>query len=533
MKRTRAALSAAAVAVSAVALVLALETLGTAEVPPRTAESVNEFAFDFYRNVSGNGKNVFFSPVSVYTAFSVLYEGARGETAEQMLGVFGFEPDDEERHSASANMMAALNAQDPRAVLKTANALWMSDWSESYLDVVRRAYLVEDKTYPIEADEFYFGDPKPVWGEINDWASEKTGGKIAPRSTIALACSGLLSIVENVVYFEGTWLVQFKQDARDGQFWRGEAGSVDADFMHAEGSFGYADAPNAQVLQMPYEGDRLSMIVVLPHEATLLGNLEATGSAAQMAEWIGMLEPRNISVSLPKFQISVSQSVNPYITKDKYDDGSIFPHLNGFNEGGCYLEWAAHSALLIVNEKGTETALDAAAMSVTGSEPPPPLHFNANRPFLFAIYDEQSGMVLFMGRVSDPTASTFETGDNMDDAGQAHDSPSSSIPPDEENDGPEIEVLSSDVEAAGSIQLAAGQQTSLDVRVLDPDGDAVTITAYADTFPGYAISVADGGDGTATVMLDAASVPAGTYVFWMSASDGKESEREPFTVVVQ
>ena len=97
--------------------ILSASSIDSPAVPPQIAESVNEFAFDFYRKVSDTDKNVFFSPVSVYTAFSVLYEGARGETAGQILDVFGFEPDGAERHSASANMMAALNAQDPHAVL--------------------------------------------------------------------------------------------------------------------------------------------------------------------------------------------------------------------------------------------------------------------------------------------------------------------------------------------------------------------------------------------------------------------------------
>ena len=394
-------------------------------MPPRTAESVNEFAFDFYRNLSETEGNVFFSPVGTHTVFSIVYEGAGGSTSSRMIDLFGFEPDDEERRAASARMMAALNAQDPRAVLEMANALWMSDWFESYLDVVRRAYLVEAETYPIEADEFYFGEPKPVWREIDYWASERAGGKIAPTSIAVVQCGKLLAIVANVVNFEGAWTIQFpKEDTRKGQFWRGEGDSVHAYFMHAKGGFDYANAEDAQVLRLPYEGGRLSMLVVLPYEAGGLERL-AERSGARMGEWLGMLESRNISVSLPKFQIATYHGVHldagartedakfrvsthpgvwSYIVEHKSGDGSVFPHLNGFNEGGCYLDGAGHSAYLTVNENGTETSEDAAAMTITESEPPPPLHFNANRPFLFAIYDEQSGLILFMGRMSDPSA---------------------------------------------------------------------------------------------------------------------------------
>ena len=143
-------------------------------------------------------------------------------------------------------------------------------------------------------------------------------------------------------------------------------------------------------------------------------------------------------------------------------------------------------------------------------------------------------------KIASGTPSVFATASRVDDprgltTGRVYSSSSESAAQSAgtENDGPEIAVLSSGTAVTGSIPLAAGQQTSLDVRVSDPDGDAVTITAIPDMLPASAISVADGGDGTATVTLSAASVPAGTYVFWISASDGKESEREPFLVVVQ
>ena len=186
MKRAHAALiAAAAVAASVVVFSLAgsvvpAETASSPAadspaVPPQMTESVNEFTFDFYRKLSETDENVFFSPVSIYTAFSVLYEGARGETAGQMLDVFGFEPDDEARHAASANMMAALNAEDPHAVLEMANALWLADWFEPYeryLDISRNTYLATVETVD------FAGEGEPGVKKMNGWAAEKTRGKI-------------------------------------------------------------------------------------------------------------------------------------------------------------------------------------------------------------------------------------------------------------------------------------------------------------------------------------------------------------------
>ena len=108
--------------------VLAASDIDSPQVPPRLASASNEFAFDFYRQASSGDGNVFFSPVSMYAAFSMLYEGARGGTAAQIRDVFGFDPGPAARHNATARAMAALNADGPRAALEAGNAVWVAGW---------------------------------------------------------------------------------------------------------------------------------------------------------------------------------------------------------------------------------------------------------------------------------------------------------------------------------------------------------------------------------------------------------------------
>ena len=388
--------------------ILSAADIESPAVPPQMAESVNDFAFDFYRNVSETGKNAFFSPVSIYTAFSVLYEGARGETAEQMLDVLGLEPDGAERHSASANMMAALNAQDPRAVLETANALWLADWFspyEQYLDIARQTYLATAETVD------FTGEDPPGVKKINSWVAENTRDKITEVLSARDVNDLTATVITNAVYFKGTWLVQFpKEDTQEGKFWKGED-EIDADFMHVQGSFDYADAGDAQVLRMPYEGDRLSMLAVLPSEAGGLESLAAQMSAGKMSEYVGMLELQDVVVSLPKFEIKagydLKQSLREMGMPDAFDESAA--NLSGLASldllpGNLYVGKATHDAYAKVNEEGTEAAAVTTIVAETLSIPPPPPHFNADRPFLFAIYDEQSGLILFMGSISDPTA---------------------------------------------------------------------------------------------------------------------------------
>ena len=160
--------------------------------------------------------------------FSIVYEGAGGSTSSRMIDLFGFEPDDEERRAASARMMAALNAEDPRAVLETANALWLADWFEpyeQYLDVARNTYLAT-----VETADFASENPPGV-KKVNDWAAEKTRGKIQEVLDDRDVNNLTAAVITNAVYFKGTWLVQFpKEDTQEGKFWKGEEESIDADF---------------------------------------------------------------------------------------------------------------------------------------------------------------------------------------------------------------------------------------------------------------------------------------------------------------
>ena len=406
-----AVVAAASVAAFALALesspgpveTLYASSIDSPEVPPQMAESVNEFAFDFYRKLSETDENnVFFSPVSIYTAFSVLYEGARGDTAGQMLGVFGFEPDDEARHAASADMMAALNAEDPHAILEMANALWLADWFqpyEKYLDIARNTYLATVETVD------FAGEGKPGVKKVNDWAAEKTRDKITGVLPGSSVDDSTAAVITNAVYFKGTWLVQFpKEDTREGKFWRGEDG-IDAEFMHVKDNFGYADTGGTQVLRLPYEGDRLSMLAVLPGGTGGLERLEAEMSAKQMSEYIEMLEPQDVVVSLPKFETKTKYDLQKSLVDLGMPDVfTAIADLSGLSDNdNLYVDRATHDAYVKVNEEGTEAAA-VTVISMSESQPPPLPHFNADHPFLFIIYDEQSGLILFMGRISDPTA---------------------------------------------------------------------------------------------------------------------------------
>ena len=369
--------------------------------------SVNAFAFDLYRAFSADekeaGKNLFFSPISVHTAFSVLYEGARGNTAQQLLEVFRFEPDRGARHEAVASATGLLNRGDGHSELSLASALWQAEWFEpydSYLEAARGAYGAT-------VDTVDFTDKDDAVPKINAWASDNTHGKIKDAISQNDVSGNTAMVMINAIYFKGTWTTTFPDGStRASTFTREDGSPVLADFMEVTAWFAYATYDGYQVLRMPYEGDRLSMLVVLPDEADGLGRLAEGLSATALDGWITGMEHREVRVVMPKFEARTDYDLKSTLMSMGVTDafgGSA--DLTGIAEeggkGGLYVDKAFHSAYVAVDEKGTEAAATT-AFAVAIEEPPPTPTFVADRPFLFVIHDSETGAMLFVGRLADP-----------------------------------------------------------------------------------------------------------------------------------
>ena len=383
---------------------ITLEEVPPPEIPPETAAAINGFAVDFYREVSGGNLNVFFSPASIYAAFGMVNEGARGETALQLRDAFGFGADAELRHDHTEQLMSSLNQRDPHATLRMANAVWLAEWFEpyeSYADVVRGIYRADIDSVDL---------PAVGMGLVNAWAAEKTEGKITQVLGAPLP-DHTASVIANAIYFKGSWVERFPaENTRPSDFWTGEE-HVQADFMQTTGWFDYSSSTTEQVLRMPYEGDRLSMLVVLPAERDGMGILEGTIAPDMVDRWTADLRPTEVAVKMPKFEMGTHYNLVPPLrglgVSDVFGmaaDLSGTADLSGIGQN-LYVGAALHDAYVQVNEEGTEAAAVTTIIVETTSESfePPPVPFVADHPFLFLILDDRSGTILFAGRVSDPS----------------------------------------------------------------------------------------------------------------------------------
>lgn len=181
---------------------------------------------------------------------------------------------------------------------------------------------------------------------------------------------------------------------------------VSVPMMHRDGSYKYADSDAFQALEMPYKGNDLSMLVLLPRKVDGLAGLERLLSASRLKDWLGMLRAQKVDITLPKFKTTREYQLNKVLAAmgmaSAFDsDRADFTGMNGTGPR-LFLSVVVHKAFVDVNEQGTEAAAATGAGIALAAAPVKTQTFRADHPFLFLIRDNRSGSILFLGRVSDP-----------------------------------------------------------------------------------------------------------------------------------
>ena len=365
------------------------------------AEANNKFAIDLYKKYSTEfeNQNIFFSPYSISSAFAMVYEGARGRTAEEIKNVFYFPGNTSELRTSFAHIYNLINAGSTNYTLRTANALWVQkDFpiSTEYLSIVRNYYggdvvKVDFKNNPSGANQM-----------INKWMDKQTKGKIKDISLHTDLFTRF--IITNAVYFKGNWSHQFDKNATHKENFTTSNGNISVDTMHIEEDFPYYEDNEVQVLELPYRG-KLSMVIFLPKGN--LSDFESNLSLEKMNDVLNNLYTEDVIVYLPKFKFEKGYD----LTGDLSSMGIKTPFSANANFSGVsklenlFIQDVIHKTYIDVNEEGTEAAaVTAVSMSITSALSPPPkiFIFRANHPFVFLIMDKRADEILFMGRVTNP-----------------------------------------------------------------------------------------------------------------------------------
>lgn len=368
----------------------------------------NQFAFDLYAQLRESSEgNLFFSPFSISSALAMTYPGTQGVTAEQIAQTMHF-TQGADIHPAFASLMHDLTAspegKDRPYQLAIANALWGQEgyqWLPNYLSLTERYYGAGLR----EVD--FARATEAARQEINAWVEDQTQGKIQNLFPEGVLNNLTRLVLTNAIYFKGNWANQFNaRYTHERPFTLANGKTIKAPLMGQKSEFGYAEQEDFLMLQMPYAGDDLAMLVLLPRKADGLAGLEKSLNAENLDVWVKQLRDTKVDVAFPKFKMTSEFQLNDSLQTmgmvDAFDmNRADFSGLNGGTED-LYIQAVVHKAFVEVNEEGTEAAAaTGVAIGARSIEIIP--EFVADHPFVFVIRSVKDGSVLFVGRVANPT----------------------------------------------------------------------------------------------------------------------------------
>jgi serpin B len=371
-------------------------------------EGNTAFALDLYTQLKDKPGNLFFSPYSISTALAMTYTGARGNIAKQIGQVLHFSQAPERLHSPFGNLqrqLAAAGNQDG-IQLNIANALWAQQghsFVPAFLNAATREYQAS-----VNQTDFKTGANQAT-EKINAWIAKQTKGKIQDILPPGSLNDLTRLVLANAVYFKGAWAKRFNESATSPQpFHLASAKSVQVPLMNQVEEVRYVENTDFQAVELPYKGEGLSMVVLLPRQTDGCGSLENQFTSALLSGALRQMKKREVVILLPKFKLESTFNLDTTLANmgmpDAFTDKADFSGIDGNKL--LYISDVFHKAWGEVNEEGTEaaaaTAIGVLTLGIHEPTPPPPV-FRADHPFIFLIRDTRSGSLLFLGRLADPT----------------------------------------------------------------------------------------------------------------------------------
>ena len=378
------------------------DSASTPEGIKKVVDANNQFAIDLYQQISKQAKqaenNVFFSPYSLSTAIAMLYTAAEGETKQQIQNTFHY-PTPAILNPNSAALYNQFDKPNPNYDLSTVNDLWMRQGlspNQNYLDTVKRYYGGQVTNLD------FASRPEPSRQTINKTIANHTKQMIPELLPEGSIKSSTAAVLTNAVYFKGDWKSAF-------------AGSYKSDFIDYDGNdsavkmmtktanFGYTEDEKVKVLNLPYKGDDLSMIVILPQSKGKLAMqaLVKNLSADQIGQWTHNMKIKAVDLQLPKFKMEQDYKMDELLAEMgmpiAFDSRADFSLFN--NKLPLAVDSIIHKAVIEVDEKGTVAAAATSIGPVLVSANYD-VEFNANRPFIFMIKDNKTDAILFFGQVN-------------------------------------------------------------------------------------------------------------------------------------
>ncbi len=368
------------------------------------------FAFDLYQALSEEEGNLFYSPYSISVALAMTYAGARNETEQQMADTLHFTLPQERLHPALNGLDLKLASRGEGAEgkdeegfrLNIANSIWGQEDYEflnEFLDVLAENYGAGLRLLD------FINAPESSRITINNWVSDRTEGRIEDLIPQGAIDTLTRLVLTNAIYFNAAWLNPFSEDMTgDGTFHLLDGSEVTVPMMTQTESFGYSEGEGYQAVELPYDGRELSMVILLPNNGEF-DDFEGTLDADIVDAITNDLKYRKVQLTMPKFEFESEFSlVNTLAAMGMpvaFSGAADFSGMTGARD--LFISDILHKAFVSVDEAGTEAAAATAVIMSLTAAPEQPVEVTLDHPFIFLIRDIETGAVLFVGRVANPS----------------------------------------------------------------------------------------------------------------------------------
>jgi len=370
-------------------------------------EADNEFGLDIFQSVYADKEtpeNFMISPLSISLALSMAYNGAETETKEEMSKAMRMEDfTRDEMNDIYQKLIDELTKVDPKVVMEIANSIWYRNGypvQQDFLDV-------NNTFYNAEVEEADFMDPNTLT-RINKWVSDKTHEKI-PTILNEISPDAVMYLI-NAIYFNGKWSQEFNPEStQELSFAIANNQYVQAPMMGREDTLNYLSNDTFSAIELPYGKGNFNMMVMLPNFDKSVDDVIAQFTPENWKKWQSDMKiTNNIDIRLPKFKVEFEIKLNQILQnmgmKQAFTAQADFIGINPARD--LFISFVKHKTFVEVDEEGTE----AAAVTIIGFETtsagpnePQKTYFHCDRPFLFAITEKETGAILFMGKIGNPT----------------------------------------------------------------------------------------------------------------------------------
>ena len=360
----------------------------------------NSFGLELFKQIekTENG-NFNVSPISIALALAMTYNGAKEETKaamEETLQLSGFTAD--EINQSYRTLIKALLEADNKVALEIAQSIWY----RIDFNVLEDFKSVNQIYYDAEVNKLDFRS-KDALDIINGWIEDKTHDKI--KDMIKVIDPAHVMFLINAIYFNGEWQSEFdKKNTKRTNFHINSSKSVQVDMMQKTDSVNMISNDLFAAIELPYGKGNFNMVVILPNENITCTDVIKEINAENWKKWMDSFSKQyNVDIWIPKFKDEYEIKLNDVLSymgmENAFTPAANFTGING--EGGIWIDYVQHNTFIDVNEKGTEAA--AATVVAMIEFAAMPNFFHADKPFIYAITEKETGAILFIGKIVEPS----------------------------------------------------------------------------------------------------------------------------------